>query len=219
MRRILLSFMTIALVSALIGGGVYAYFSDTETSTGNTFTAGTLDLQVGSADPCTETLTVGNLKPTDSGTAASWLTQNIGSVTGDLSIQLGAITNNENTRSEVEIAAGDTTDTTGELGTLLEVAFWMDADKSGDWSSGDYYLKSDGTSVSWLTGETALPAAAYAILNNYDSDSWSDVQTINGTTEAGNFRVEYDFPEGGSGDNVAQSDDCVFDITFTLNQL
>ena len=217
MRRILLSLMIIALVGALIGGGIYAYFSDTEASTGNTFTAGTLDLQVGSADPCTETISIGNLKPTESGNAGTWLTQNTGSINGTLDIELSAITNNENTRSEVETAAGDTTDDPGELGTLLEVAFWMDVDKSNDWSDGDYYLKSDGTKVSWTSG-TVLPAEAYAILNDYDSDSWSDVQTVNATSEAGNFRVEYDFPEGGSGDNVAQSDDCIFDITFTLNQ-
>ena len=36
--------MIIALVAALIGGGVFAAFSDTETTTNNTFTAGTLNL-------------------------------------------------------------------------------------------------------------------------------------------------------------------------------
>jgi len=51
MRKILISLMTIALVSALIGGGVYAYFSDIEQSTNNTFTAGTLNLKVSDADP------------------------------------------------------------------------------------------------------------------------------------------------------------------------
>ncbi len=32
------------LMLALLIGGLYGYFEDTETSTGNTFTAGTLDL-------------------------------------------------------------------------------------------------------------------------------------------------------------------------------
>jgi len=209
--------MTIALVSALIGGGIYAAFSDTETSTGNTFTAGTLNLQVGAADPCVENVTISNLKPTDNGTAATWLTTNIGSINGALDINLGAITNNENTRSEVEIAAGDTTDVGGELGSLLTVAFWMDTNKDGTWSSGDYYLSSGGTKVSWVSGAT-LPSGAYDSLNNFASRSWASLQTVNGTADAGNFRVEYNFPNGGSGDNVAQSDSCVFSITFTLNQ-
>jgi predicted ribosomally synthesized peptide with SipW-like signal peptide len=217
MKKILVSMMVIALVLVFIGGGIYAVFSDVETSAGNTFTAGTLNLQVGSADPCTERITISGLKPTDTGNAASWLTTNIGSINGTLDITLSAITNNENTRSEVETAAGDTTDSVGELGGLLKVAFWMDINKDGTWSSGDYYLKSDGTKVSWASGST-LPSAAYDILNNYDSKSWANVQTVNGTADAGNFRVEYNFPNGGSIDNQAQSDSCVFDIIFVLNQ-
>jgi len=45
-NQILLGLVTIGLVASVIGVGTYAYFSDTETSTGNTMTAGTLDLQV-----------------------------------------------------------------------------------------------------------------------------------------------------------------------------
>ncbi len=216
MKKMVVSLMVIASVLALIGGGVYAVLSDTETSTGNTFTAGTLNLQVGSADPCTETITVANLEPTDTGNAATWLVKNLGSLSGNLTIAVSAITDNENTRSEVETAAGDTTDVGGELGALLKVAIWMDADKSGDWSSGDYYLKSDGTKVDWQSG-TGLPTAAYDALDNY-TETWTNVQTVAAVTDAGNFRVEYDWPDGGAGDNVAQSDSCVFSITFTLNQ-
>ncbi len=46
MKRILLGSMMIGLVAALISGGVFASFIDTETSTGNTFAAGTMDLQI-----------------------------------------------------------------------------------------------------------------------------------------------------------------------------
>jgi len=38
--------MTVALVAGLVGGGAFAYFHDVETSTGNTFTAGTIDIDV-----------------------------------------------------------------------------------------------------------------------------------------------------------------------------
>ena len=38
--------MTIGLVSMLAGAGLYAYFSDTETSVGNVFTAGTIDISI-----------------------------------------------------------------------------------------------------------------------------------------------------------------------------
>lgn len=44
MKKILFSLMAIALVVGLVGAGAFAQFFDTETSSGNTFTAGTLDL-------------------------------------------------------------------------------------------------------------------------------------------------------------------------------
>ncbi len=46
MRKLYMSLLLIGLAAALIGAGSFAYFSDTETSTGNTFTAGSLDLEV-----------------------------------------------------------------------------------------------------------------------------------------------------------------------------
>ena len=45
-RKILLSAVVIAFVSSLVFAGTQAFFSDTETSTGNTFSAGDIDLQI-----------------------------------------------------------------------------------------------------------------------------------------------------------------------------
>lgn len=46
MKKILLSVFTVAAVAAVAVGATKAFFSDTETSTGNTFVAGALDLKV-----------------------------------------------------------------------------------------------------------------------------------------------------------------------------
>ena len=46
MRKILTAIFVVGLVATIAGAGIYAYFSDTETSTSNIFTAGTLDLKV-----------------------------------------------------------------------------------------------------------------------------------------------------------------------------
>ncbi len=46
MKKILISSSIIAAVAAIVVGGTIAYFSDTETSTGNTFTAGSIDLKI-----------------------------------------------------------------------------------------------------------------------------------------------------------------------------
>ncbi|MBI4049803.1 MAG: hypothetical protein HY395_03270 [Candidatus Doudnabacteria bacterium] len=48
MKKIISSFSIIALVAAFAIGGTTAFFSDTETSTGNVFTAGSIDLKVDS---------------------------------------------------------------------------------------------------------------------------------------------------------------------------
>lgn len=48
MRKILISLAIIAAVGAIVVKGTTAFFSDTETSTGNTFTAGAIDLKIDS---------------------------------------------------------------------------------------------------------------------------------------------------------------------------
>lgn len=54
-KKILLSLSVIAAVATIAVGGTIAYFSDTETSTGNTFTAGTIDISVDGENPWTST--------------------------------------------------------------------------------------------------------------------------------------------------------------------
>ena len=47
-RKILLSSVVIAFVASMVFAGTNAFFNDTETSTGNTFTAGAIDLKIDS---------------------------------------------------------------------------------------------------------------------------------------------------------------------------
>lgn len=63
MKKIVLSLAAIVFVGALAAGATGAFFSDSETSTGNTFTAGAIDLKVDSTqhyngNVCTNTGTV-----------------------------------------------------------------------------------------------------------------------------------------------------------------
>lgn len=217
-KKNLFTMTLIALIALTIGVGVYAAFSDIETANANNFTAGTLNLQVGTADPCIEKITIGSehLKPGVSGTAGTWLVQNTGNIAGDLGIQIIDLENNENTRYDMETATGDSTDEAGELGANLKVAFWMDADQSNTWSSDDYYLNSTGSKVSY-DSEGTLPTEAYAILDNYDDDIWSYVNTpLAGLAEAGYFKIEYELPSDTG--NMVPSDICTFNIAFTLEQ-
>jgi predicted ribosomally synthesized peptide with SipW-like signal peptide len=63
MKKIILSVAVLALVGAGVFGITRAYFSDTETSTGNTFTAGTIDIKVDGQNPWDKSYSIGDLKP------------------------------------------------------------------------------------------------------------------------------------------------------------
>jgi len=113
MKKILMSLMTIALVIGLVGAGTVAYFSDTETSTDNTFTAGTLDLNVGGENPnLSPDFTLGPLAPGDSGTITYTL-NNVGSIDGYLDLQGIGVVDTEGTNPESE---------TGDIGEPGELS-------------------------------------------------------------------------------------------------
>ncbi|WP_449354499.1 TasA family protein [Virgibacillus natechei] len=104
--------MTAALGLTLIGGGTFAYFSDSET-TNNTFAAGTLDLGV---EP-TEVINVENIQPGDS-MVRDFELQNNGSV--DINKVL------LETDYSVTDAEGDNT---GDFGEHIRVEFLYNADQ------------------------------------------------------------------------------------------
>ncbi|WP_337969703.1 CalY family protein [Virgibacillus salexigens] len=104
--------LSAALGLSLIGGGTYAYFSDSET-TNNTFAAGTLNLV---AEP-TEIIQVENIKPGDSMIRDFELQNN-----GSLDIDKVLLATDYN----VADASGDNTE---DFGQHIQVEFLYNADK------------------------------------------------------------------------------------------
>jgi predicted ribosomally synthesized peptide with SipW-like signal peptide len=207
------------LLLSLTATGVWAFFRDTETTKNNTLTAGTLNLQVGAADPMTESILIENIQPGDAKNLASWAVRNKGSLSGGFSVSVETVNNAENGRSEVEIASGDLSDVAGELGDMLTLALWMD-NGPGGWSSGDYFLDPSGGSLARVlwAGGSSLPAGAYFMLNSFSGLGSSVLQNIAANSTEGNFRIDCNFPENGIADNGAQSDICTFNILFSLKQ-
>ena len=66
-----MSLSVIAAVSAVVIGGTTAFFSDTETSTGNTFTAGAIDLKVDSQQHYNNAICVNGLWALETGASAT----------------------------------------------------------------------------------------------------------------------------------------------------
>jgi predicted ribosomally synthesized peptide with SipW-like signal peptide len=150
--RVLASVAMLVFVGAAIAASTGAFFSDTESSTGNTFTAGDVDITISdlshtytgdgvAPDQPTYsengiTFALGDLKPLDEGT----VTYTLGNGTNDAYLCAAVVEtgNNENTRIEPETEAGDTTDGAGngELGQFLSFMFGSTTTTlNGQWQS------------------------------------------------------------------------------------
>jgi spore coat-associated protein N len=101
MKAILMSLMVVALVGGLVGGGMFAYFSDTETSTGNTFTAGTIDISINPETQIISNGTQQEFKPCEWGYLTITVT-NDGQNPADVWKKIDGITGEQGTQSEPE---------------------------------------------------------------------------------------------------------------------
>ncbi len=147
MKKILKSLLTIAVVASLAVGASQAFFSDTETSSGNTFTAGAIDLKIDNSSwyngvyqndtswelsDLTDQLffDFADLKPGDWGEDTLSLHVNNNDVWACLNISLTA--NDDNGCSEPELGDDPSCDNVpddefdGELAQNLNFIFWVD---------------------------------------------------------------------------------------------
>ena len=207
LRLIVVSIFVTGLLASGIGWGTYAAFSDTETSNDNLFTAGTLDLTVnGQNGDNAQIFNIVNMKPGNQPTSY-WNLQNIGSIPGTLSISAIAVTNNENGIIEPETQAGDVTIGVGELGSVVSIRLYIDANKDGYYSVGDTYLY-QGT-INGLPSSLPIGALGAGATTRVNAvvDWWSNSPPYDGVT-----------PYHLADDNLAQSDSCELDFTFSLIQ-
>lgn len=202
MKKILGLTIAALLVMAMVGGGTWAYFSDTESTTNNSLTAGTLDLNINGGNNPVTMFSVSAAAPGDSGSGNCQLF-NSGSMGGELDILFSIVTNTPGG------GGGEFEGGSGELGGVAEIAVYVDVDQGGAWNAGDIGLKSDGTTYSFPT------ALDYATMNSYASKTWDALETM-ATSAADNFIVLWRVPT--SAGNTIQGDSVRFDVTFRLEQ-
>jgi predicted ribosomally synthesized peptide with SipW-like signal peptide len=107
-KKLIIGLSIIGVVAVVAIGGTIAYFSDTETSAGNSFAAGTLDLKVDDKDdPEVASISLGDMKPGDDTGYYKWVLKNTGSLPGKLSVTFSSMTDNENFETEPESTAED----------------------------------------------------------------------------------------------------------------
>jgi predicted ribosomally synthesized peptide with SipW-like signal peptide len=105
-KKVLISLFIVGILALSIGWGTRSLFTDTETSSGNTFTAATLDLKVdGNDDPNVVYITLSNMKPGDDTGYYKWVLKNDGTLPGKVSVTFSLMTNDENGVNEPEQAA------------------------------------------------------------------------------------------------------------------
>ena len=113
-RRVLAGILVIGLAAAAAGVGTFALFTDTETSSANNVTAGTLDLTVDSTE--STIVDVAGQAPEDSGTEYIQVT-NDGSLDGSLDVNVGTSTHIERGNAGPE----QDTSTPGDLNVSADI--------------------------------------------------------------------------------------------------
>jgi len=208
-KGILMSILMIGVVAMAAGAGTFAYFSDTETSTENTFTAGTLDLTLSNdgttyTDGVTATWTASNMKPGDTGVDTLYI-KNAGSISGYIDLSGIGVTDAEGANPESE--------TTGVMSDDLKIQLWIDTD-------GDEVVDVDGAGN--LLEESVYPAAAIGapdpgmatidgIASSYDLDEPISAGSVI------NLTMKWELPTGTGND--VQGDSVTLEMTVELDQI
>ncbi|NHN61157.1 MULTISPECIES: TasA family protein [Halorussus] len=190
-RKVLGGLGVIGVASAGAGAGTFAYFSDTEESTGNTVSAGTLDLTPDGSS--VETFTVSDVKPTDSGTEAISLS-NAGSLPGYLNVGVSLTADEEGQVREPEPDSDDAT--SGELAENIDVEIGLDSDEDGsiDTSLAD----ADLAGVAGLAGAKYNPNHELAASGSGNDDvdfvfDWSVPASVGNEIQSDSFTADFTF--------------------------
>jgi len=205
-RKLRLSTLIVlgVLMLALLIGGLYGYFDDTETSTGNVFTAGTLNLVAtdnGTGPAGKYTVTAGGdgingnvvfdrIAPGDNGTI-TWTLSNTGNINGTLSM-VSAVTFGEGVIPEPELTVvGNDGGGNGDLDQYVGVKLQRD---------GAYILGDAGTWGAFANLQAALNAESRSLV------------------AGGAITYVFTWNIDSSVGNIIQGDTADIGITFALAQ-
>jgi predicted ribosomally synthesized peptide with SipW-like signal peptide len=192
-RKVLISLFIIGILALGIGWGTHSLFTDTETSSGNRFTAATLDLEVGGSSILV--INVGNIAPGYDSGYYKWILKNVGSIPGKVSVTFSVIVNDDNGLTEPESAC-DTTGGSGEgeLGQYLKPGIHPDDipedvkpyvtiiernDEEG-WWIGEVSAEVDtGGTIGWGPKGSSVPSKLLSIWQTGPPHPWG-VPGLNG---------------------------------------
>lgn len=193
--KLVVSMLTIAISATLIVGATMSVLSDKETSDGNTFAAGTLDLKLDGGDS-NVTFSASNMKPGDQ-PQKTYRLNNAGSINGYLNISNVSVVNNENGITEPEAEAWDITDNVGELGDVVNITLFVDRDGDGWIGTGD---------TTFYDGKASNLPASFTLNELVNAGGNTSVTAILNWWNT-------------ADDNKAQNDSMDINLSFNLNQV
>ena len=220
MKKILVSMMTIALVSALIGGGVYAAFSDTESQTGNAFEAGTIDLKVDGNATWASALSFQNKKPDATTAMGSVAFENGGTIAGSMTLSFGTLAESDD-------------DTRDASDTFEFAAQATSAHPGYELNSDEYarlvYVTLTGSVTSWASGHNPDSdstagnndgkVSVYELVNSSVTPQ-VDLQANGGNDDVTlNFYLGHYFTNSGTTSTTLTAAASVNDTTITVDSI
>lgn len=238
MKKIIISLAMIAAVGAIVVGATTAYFSDTETSSGNTFTAGSIDMKVDSKcssnvksnSNCNWELIdltsqkffdYSDLKPGDYG--ENTISLHVDNNDAWACMTVTPVKNDDMSSKEPELEAGDAQEDSnnlndGELAQALTGMIWADVCDQGTAGTarpGDNIYQED---CDKLIGRGIAPLAPVTLpLADKTGNVFTGVvgQPLTGL-QTYYIGVSWSLP--GATGNIVQSDSYVSDISFYTEQ-
>lgn len=199
-RSLLLSLLSLLLVAGFIWSGTIALFTDSESSTGNTFTAGNINLQLKDndevwGDGVTATWHATNMSPGDelNFDIEQIELRNMGSIPGttvDITVQNSVI--------DPPGPNSDTEEGTTDMDKVMEIT-WMEYE--------------DGSVHNVLSHISDVNGNGYKDLDDLEAAGVSGLGAMTGT---GRFQMHLRFHP--DADNDYQGDTLVCDVIFTINQ-
>lgn len=216
MKKILISLSIITAVAAVVIGATTAYFSDTETATGNTFTAGTIDISVAAnGTPWSENYhyALDDMKPSQ----VDYTNFTISNAEGNNPVNVWKKVSNVVT---IENGVNGPECASNEYGNSV---------LSGDHCTSGLFKNNIDTVITYDLSVVVKNSVGNPIWNQTLYNMNKTIAEINQLGERGTFLGM--IPEGGTMDvtesyhmlaetgNWAQSDKMTFDITITGEQL
>ena len=223
MKKILLSVAIIGAVAAIVVGATTAYFRDTETSTGNTFTAGTIDIAVDGQNPWqhTQTLNVIDIKPSQH-EYTEYVIKNVGSNPANVFKMVSNFEEGDGVISEPECLLGGGTWTQspeqgapqcdGSYHSIDNISSVVKYDMSVWVYDVDPKINPTADPIWWQVIYTDKMGKTLANLNN--------INVLLGMIPSGWYmKVQQSYHMDKDAGNEYQGDTMNFDITLTAEQL